>query len=158
MVNTKPKKKWVFLNQLNDDDNRMIVAEFENLTIQRQTKGGIPNLPFVFIKDDILGKDYDLSLMFPPLDLAEELHLRWKKKPGPVNILSFPLDEDEGEIIITLAQARTEAKNFDRSYHNHLIFLFIHGCLHLKGMTHGAKMEKQEKIFYSKYKILDQKH
>lgn len=131
----------------------MVSSEYHNLTISRQTKGGIPNLPFLNIKEDILGKDYDLSVLFPTLDLAEELHIKWKKKPGPVNILSFPLDENEGEIIMTLSQARKEAKNFERSYHNHLIFLFIHGCLHLKGMTHGAKMEKEERIFYKKYSL-----
>ncbi|MGB0925228.1 MAG: rRNA maturation RNase YbeY, partial [Minisyncoccia bacterium] len=103
------------------------------------------------IKNAILGKDYDLSVLFPTLDLATELHIQWKKKPGPVNILSFPLEENEGEIILTLAQARKEARNFDRTYMNHLIFLFIHGCLHLKGMTHGAKMEKEERFYYQKF-------
>ena len=129
----------------------MVVVEFENLTIQRQTKGGIPNLPFVNIKEAILGKDYDLSLLFPTLELSEELHIRWKKKPGPVNILSFPLDEETGEMIITLSQTRKEARHHGRNYKNHLIFLFIHGCLHLKGMTHGAKMEKEERFYYKQF-------
>lgn len=141
-----------------NDDNHMTVAEFDNLIIRRQTEGGIPNLPFVLIKDDILGAEYELSLTFPAGKLSEELHLQWKKKPGPVNILSFPFDENEGDMIITLSQARKEAKNYDRSYNNHLIFLFIHGCLHLKGMVHGAKMEKQEKIFYAKYALKNERH
>ncbi len=130
----------------------MTVAEFDNLSITRQTQGRIPNLPFVDVKNDILGKDYDLSVLFPDGKLSEELHIQWKKKEGPVNILSFPLETDEGEIIITLSQARKEAKHFDRNYKEHLLFLFIHGCLHLKGMTHGAKMEKEEGFFYTKYK------
>lgn len=129
----------------------MDIVELDNLSIQRQTKGKVPNLPFLLIKNDILGKNYDLSLVFPTLEIATDLHLRWKKKSGPVNILSFPLSDTEGEIIISLSQARSEAKNFDRSYINHLIFLFIHGCLHLKGMTHGAKMEKEERKFYQKF-------
>lgn len=117
----------------------------------RQTKGGIPTLPFLAIKDAILGKEYNLSLIFPTLKIAEELHIRWKKKTGPVNILSFPLDKNEGEIILTLAQARKEAKKYDRNYKDHLTFLFIHGCLHLKGMTHGAKMEKEERFYCKKF-------
>lgn len=129
----------------------MTSLEFENLSITRQTPGPVPDLPFLEMKNAILGPDYDLSLLFPTLELATELHIQWKKKPGPVNILSFPLDEDEGEIILTLAQARTEAKNFDRNYHQHLAFLFIHGCLHLKGMTHGAKMEKEERFYYKQF-------
>ncbi len=129
----------------------MVVAEFKKLIIRRQTKGRIPNLPFVEVKEAILGKKYNLSLTFPTLDLAEELHIKWKKKTGPVNILSFPLDKNEGEIILTLAQARKEAQNYGRNYKNHLIFLFIHGCLHLKGMTHGAKMEKEERFYCKKF-------
>lgn len=131
----------------------MAVAEFNNFTILRQTKGRIPNLPFVNIKEDILGKKYELSLLFPTDKLSKELHLRWKKKPDPVNVLSFPLDTDEGEIILTLNKARIEAKKYDHSYPNHIIFLFIHACLHLKGMTHGAKMEKEERKYYKKHSL-----
>ncbi len=131
----------------------MTVAEFNNFTIQRQTKGRIPNLPFVSIKEDILGKKYELSLLFPRDKISKELHTTWKKKPDPVNVLSFPLDIDEGEIILTLNKARKEAKKYGHTYHNHVIFLFIHGCLHLKGMTHGAKMEKEEQRFYRKYSL-----
>lgn len=129
----------------------MSIAEYNNLTIIRHTKGGIPILPFVEIKNAILGTNYDLSLVFPTLKHSIELHKQWKKKSDPVNILSFPLDDESGEIILTLSKARSEAKKYNRSYHNHLVFLFIHGCLHLKGMTHGAKMEKQERLFYAEF-------
>lgn len=151
MQNTSTKKKWVFLNQEKDDDNSMTYAEYDNITIVRQTKGGIPILPFVNIKEAILGKDYDLSIVFPTLDHSVDLHMKWKKKPGPVNILSFPLDTQSGEIILTLSQARNEAKKYNHSYREHLIFLLIHGCLHLKGMTHGAKMEKEERFFCKQF-------
>jgi len=119
--------------------------------IIRHTKGGIPILPFLEMKNAILGTGYDLSLVFPTLEHSIQLHTQWKKKSDPVNILSFPLDSDSGEIILTLSKARSEAKKYSRTYHNHLIFLFIHGCLHLKGMTHGGKMEKQEQLFYTEF-------
>ncbi len=45
------------------------------------------------------------------------------------------------------------AKEFERPYDNFLIFLFIHGCVHLKGYDHGAKMEKVEEKFRKKFKI-----
>lgn len=129
----------------------MQTAEYENFTIIRRSKGRIPILPFLNIKKAILGDEYELSLMFPLLQESEELHLKWKNKPGPVNTLSFPYDDDFGEIIITLSQARKEAKKYSRNYHQHLIFLFIHSCLHLKGFDHGAKMEEQEEYFMKKF-------
>jgi probable rRNA maturation factor len=129
----------------------METAEYNNLTIIRRTKGGIPILPFVLIKEAILGAEYELSLVFPTQDESIDLHKTWKKKNGPVNTLAFPLDDEFGEIIITLSQARKEAPKYGRNYSDHLVFLFIHSCLHLKGMTHGAKMEKQERFFYKQF-------
>lgn len=129
----------------------MTVLEQDNLTIIRQTKGGILNLPFVDVKNEILGKEYELSLVFPHKKNSIELHQTWKKKEGLVNTLSFPLDKNSGEIIITLSQARKEAPKYGHRYHEHVLFLFIHSCLHLKGMTHGAKMEKYERQLYLKF-------
>jgi len=125
----------------------------DNLTISNETRTKIPALPFVEIKNAILGKKYELSLVFPNKKTATDLHIEWKGKEGPVNILSFPLDKNEGEIFISLDQAKTECKNFYRSYENYLAFLFIHGCAHLKGYTHGNPMEAYEKKIRAKFKI-----
>lgn len=122
-----------------------------NLSLLRKTNGKLPSLPFARIKNDILGKDYDLSVVFPNLAEATRLHKEWKKKNSPVNILSFPLSKNEGEIILSLSQARREAKKYDRTYIEHLTCLFIHGCAHLKGHVHGHKMDVFEKKFQKKF-------
>lgn len=129
----------------------MQVCEEHNLTIQRMSKGRIPNLPFISVKEAILGKRYELSLVFPTLEHSKNLHKTWKDKNDPVNVLAFPLDQDEGEIVITLFQARKEAKKYDHSYLEHVLFLFIHACLHLKGYEHGATMEKYEERYLKKF-------
>ena len=129
----------------------MTVVEGHNVTIVRQTKGRIPSLPFVDVKEAILGKHYELSLVFLDQETSTTLHRDFKGKNDPVNVLSFPLEDQEGEILITLSKARNEAKHYGRSYLDHLLFLFIHGCLHLKGMHHGAKMEKYERLFYERF-------
>lgn len=126
------------------DDNFSIIAE---------TTGKLPRLPFLHIKEAILGKKYDLSLVFVGKKKAIELHKQWKKKNDPVNILSFPLSKTEGEIFISLEKAKQECKNFDRSYENYVGFLFIHGCVHLKGFSHGNTMETIEKKFRKKFDI-----
>jgi probable rRNA maturation factor len=126
---------------------------FQNLTITRETTGKLPRLPFLRIKNEILGNDYELSLVFAGRARATKLHKEWKGKSGPVNILSFPLGKNEGEIIISLEQARRECKNFDRDYENYLAFLFIHGCVHLKGFVHGTKMEREEMMWRKKFGV-----
>ena len=125
----------------------------DHLTITRETSGKLPSLPFLRMKNAILGENYELSLAFVGRKRAIELHQEWKLKDDPVNILSFPLGKNEGEIIISLEKARTECKHFDRTYENYLAFLFIHGCVHLKGFTHGSKMEAEEKKYRALFNV-----
>jgi rRNA maturation RNase YbeY len=99
----------------------------------------------------LLRKRYELSLTFPSLEESQELHKKWKKKNDPVNVLAFPLDDSEGEIFITLSKARTEASKYGRTYREHLLFLFIHACLHLKGYNHGDIMERRESHYMKKF-------
>lgn len=126
---------------------------FDNLTITRETTGKLPRLPFLRMKNKILGPSYELSLVFVTRTRAIALHQAWKSKDDPVNILSFPLSPKEGEIIISLEKARRECKHFKRSYENYLAFLFIHGCVHLKGYTHGSKMESLEKKYRAEFGV-----
>lgn len=117
------------------------------------TKGTLPDVPFARIKNAVLGKDYTLSLVFPTREKAIELHTVWKKKNTPANILSFPLDTHEGEIFISLEQARREARKYSHTYQEHITYLFIHGLAHLAGYTHGTKMEKFEKKFRARFSV-----
>jgi probable rRNA maturation factor len=125
-----------------------------NISIQRMTAGPVPSVPFVAIKNAVLGKKYELSVLFPDTKTSKKLHKQWKQKSTPVNVLSFPLDETSGEIIITLGVARKEAKKFDLSYQDYITFLFIHGLVHLKGFDHGDEMEAVEQGFRKKFGLV----
>lgn len=128
--------------------------EYPNLSIRRLTSGDIPvGIDFLGIKNHVLGKDYELSLVFPDLHTAELLHLEWKNKPGPATVLSFPLSDTSGEMFISLSKARQVAHTFERSYHNFVAFLFIHGLVHLKGYDHGSTMEGIEAEARQKFGI-----
>ena len=123
-----------------------------DITYTLRKRPNFANIPFLQIKNDILGRDYELSLLFCANKLIEKLSLKYKKNKNHKNILSFPIDEKEGEIIINLRQVQKEAKNFNHSFKEHLLYLYIHGLLHLKGLKHGKLMEKQEELFLNKYK------
>lgn len=127
--------------------------EYSGLQIRRLTTGVIPDLDFLSLKNHTLGKKYNLSLIFADPKTSAELHKKWKNKTGPADILSFPLTENEGEIVISLAKARKKAKEYDRGYHNFILFLFIHGMVHLKGHEHGSTMDKIEEKIRHKFKI-----
>lgn len=112
-----------------------------------------PSLPYEALKNDILGKTYDLSLVFVGPDRAQKLNEEYRQKDYVPNVLSFPLDETSGEIYITPSVAKTEAKRFGHSYKAHVGYLYIHGLMHLKGYDHGPKMERLEERFMERYKL-----
>lgn len=122
-----------------------------DFSITNKTKGRLPSLPFLQIKNDILGKDYSLSLVFVGKKTSQKFNSLYRGKNKPTNILSFPLGKGEGEILICPEVVKKELKKFDRNFKELLGFLVIHGCLHLKGLEHSSTMEKREKIYDQKY-------
>lgn len=117
----------------------------DSCTITNTTKGKPPRLPFVYIKEAILGKKYDLSVGFISPRAQRALNHTYRGKDTTTNILSFSLSKNSGELTFDLKKVKKDAPLFDMSYREFLKFLFIHGLLHLKGYEHGSTMEKAEK-------------
>jgi probable rRNA maturation factor len=115
----------------------------QTVSIQNTTKGRLPSLPFVQMKNEILGTGYELSVVFVGEQKIRTLNRTYREKDKPTDILSFPLTETSGEIFICITQARKKAPAHSRTPQNYLAFLFIHGLLHLKGLDHGSRMENK---------------
>ena len=81
-------------------------AMVQNFAIENTTKGKLPSLPFLRIKERVLGKHYELSVVFIGDKRSRDLNKRYRGKDRPTNILSFPLSASEGEIFINLRQAK----------------------------------------------------
>lgn len=114
-----------------------------------------PMLPYESMKNDILGRAYDLSLVFVGAKRAVELNKTYRDKTYVPNVLSFPLDPTTGEMYIAPSVAKKEAKKFGMTYKVYVGYLYIHGLLHLKGFDHGPKMERLEKRFLERYKLAE---
>ncbi len=128
----------------------MSLLEHTNLTIIRKN-GALPEIPYKEIKETILGKKYTLTIIFCTPEESKERNRAYRDKDYPTNILSFPLSDDDGEIYISLATARKDAKKFDMTYSEFLHLLVVHGCLHLKGYDHGSTMEELEERYCKKF-------
>lgn len=125
----------------------------DSFYITNKTKSTLPRVPFAKIKEEALGKDYSLSLVFIGKKKSATLNHSYREKNKATNILSFPLDKENGEIFITLEVTKKEAKKFERKHDNFIAFLFIHGLMHLKGMEHGSRMEEAEKKLRKKFSV-----
>src|SRR3989344_881751 len=118
-----------------------------NLVVPKNFK----KLPFDKIKNGILGKKYELSIVLVGKDRIKNLNKIYRQKEVATDILSFPLSKENGEIFINHQVAKIKAKKFEFTYENYLLFLVIHGLFHLKGMKHGSLMEKQEKKYLKNF-------
>jgi len=123
----------------------------DNFSLINKTKGKLPCLPFVLLKEDILGKKYSLSIAFVSEKQSQKINKKYRNKNKPTNILSFLLSEKEGEIIMCPTVIKKEAKNFEKTFDQFLGFLVIHGMLHLKGLEHSSTMELLEEKYDKKY-------
>lgn len=122
--------------------------ESEFFTILNKTKGKLPRLPFVSVKNKILGEKYELSLTILGAKEQRKINRIYRGIDETTNILSFVLSKNSGEITLDPVKIKKDAILFNMTYDQFLIFLFIHGCLHLKGLEHGSKMELQEDKYF----------
>lgn len=125
----------------------------KKFSILNKTKGKIPNLPFLHIKESALGKDFSVSLVFVGDKLSRKLNFEHRGKDKPTNVLSFPLSKNSGEIFINARQAKREIGLFKKNFKNQIGFLFIHGLLHLKGLDHGSTMDKLEEKLCERFNL-----
>ncbi len=115
------------------------------------------------LKNDILGKQYSLSIAYVSLNKSREINKKYRGKNRPTNVLSFSLRKNEGELLLCKSVIKKEARKFKKKFKEWLGFLVIHGMLHLKGMEHSSIMEEAEEKYDKKYfggnrrRVLDDK-
>lgn len=119
------------------------------------------SLPWGNIKQEILGKRFQLSVaLLPEKEMRRArriLRLEKKYHFGPrhaLNVLSFFLGSDTGEILLNKDQIRKESAAEGEPFKHRLLFLYIHGLLHLKGYDHKQKkdemrMRRREEKFFN---------
>ena len=115
--------------------------------ITNKTKGRLPSLPFVSIKNKILGPKYEFGLSLISSNKQKEINFKYRGLNKTTNILSFPLSKVSGEITIDPNKVKKDAPLFEMAYSQFFKYLFIHGLLHLKGFEHSSTMEAQEEKY-----------
>lgn len=124
------------------------------LSVKVAARTPLPRLPFEAIATAILGSSYELSLAFVGDTTMRRLNKTHRDKDYATNVLSFPYDEKNGEIILDLRVIKKEAAQAKQSYRTYCAYIFIHGCLHLKGYDHGHIMEKKETQYLRRFKLI----
>ena len=73
------------------------------------------------------------------------MNARWRGVDRPTDVLSFPMDEGPllGDVVISIETAQSRLRPGDWAVEDELLFLLIHGVLHLVGHDH---IEEEERL------------
>ncbi|MBU6490743.1 rRNA maturation RNase YbeY [Patescibacteria group bacterium] len=124
----------------------MASVSIKNLT--RRTS--VPRFAYTDVSVTAL-PGWDISLVFVAPARARALNERLRGATYTPNVLSYVSGTRSGEIIICLREAEKQATAYAMSERVFVLYLFIHGLLHLKGMAHGGTMEKRERTLLAQF-------
>lgn len=116
--------------------------------------------------------DHDVSILLVDDEEISWLNSHYREKPGPTNVLSFPLANENqndtflsplplkelGDIIISVETALSEARQLNVSLHDRLTWLLTHGLLHLLGYDHERSEKKAIAMWNLENKLINQLH
>ncbi len=129
---------------------------------QTQLKGG-QRLPLRLLKNVLsqvakelrVKKDTLVSVAFVDKKMMRRLNKQYRGKDKVTDVLSFGLDDNEslGELILSYDQARIQAKEMGHSVRDEIVFLIVHGMLHLYGHDH-EKTSEAKLMFERQTRIL----
>lgn len=115
-----------------------------------------------------LADETEISVLLVDNATIQELNREYRGKDVPTDVLSFPLEEEQGgevepeviggpatrmlgDIVISVEKAVTQAAEYGHSVERELAFLLVHGLLHLLGYDH-EKDEAAKKMMRSEEK------
>ena len=106
-------------------------------------------------------KIHSLSVVVVTTPRMKQLNWQYRKKRRSTDVLSFALPADpsqssgiDGEIILCWDEAQRLAKKQRQSVTNALIYLLIHGILHLAGFNHEGVSRKQAQRMMSRQDVI----
>jgi probable rRNA maturation factor len=105
----------------------------------------------------------ELAVMLCDDAAIRELNGRWRGRPEPTNVLSFPAaagSQTLGDIAIAYETMAREAEAEGKPFCNHVAHLAVHGFLHLLGYDHqsdaeAAAMERLEVAILARLGVAD---
>ncbi|MBI4426800.1 MAG: rRNA maturation RNase YbeY [Candidatus Kerfeldbacteria bacterium] len=89
-------------------------------------------------------KTVTVSLAFVGDTAMRRLNQHYRRQPGTTDVLSFPGRRPElGEIVVSVPQARRQARRYGTAVSRELLLLSVHGLLHLAGYDHHRARDRQ---------------
>lgn len=99
--------------------------------------------------------DAELSILILDNAGIQEINRDYLQRDRPTNVISFAMQEGEGgglqplllgDVVISAERAAADAVEADIPFEHELVFLLLHGILHLLGYDHERGTEDQARL------------
>ena len=154
--------------------NRQLTIYFENgqekIPVSYKLKLLIRRAVEATLDYEQYGNDCEVSVTFTDNAQIKELNAQFRNINRATDVLSFPLFDYEGEseeppvdeltgmlgdIVLSLEQAKKQAKEFGHSFERETAFLTVHSMLHLLGYDHETCEEDEADMRARQTAIMD---
>src|SRR5699024_10694267 len=120
-------------------------------------------------KQEKIHHEVELSVSIVTDGVIQEMNHLYRSKNEPTDVLSFQMDHVRdvdpdshlplmmGDIIISIEKVQEQKDRYNHSFERELIFLAIHGILHLLCYTHEKK-ENETVMIVKQDAILEANH
>lgn len=129
----------------------------KNLTNIKVDEKVLHRVAKILFKGENIGIEKEISVVLVSKEEIKNFNKEYRGKNKPTDVLSFEGEKDFlGEIVICPEIVGKNAEEDKSDFKKELVFVFIHGVLHLLGYEHekgGAKAEEmktKEKLYLSK--------
>ena len=115
-------------------------------------------------------KNFSISITLTTDEIIHSLNKNYRGIDRPTDVLSFAFHESDepqilnseidelGDIIISVERAKIQSEDYGHSFKREIIFLTVHGMLHLLGYDHieesdRIEMESEQKFIMERLGI-----
>lgn len=143
-----------------------------NLTVVNQTKLKISEAKLDkafelvvkhFLKQKIrnkksIGASFDITFVFLKKNEMKKINQQYRNKNKPTDVLSFSYDEAGhlGDLVFCPEMLKKQARQQSHSLDKELLYMMIHGLLHLLGYDHELSKKEEKLMFRLQDKCFEQ--
>lgn len=133
----------------------VITNEQDKIEIPADWEEKINRVAAICLREEQMPEEAEVDLLFVDNDAIREMNREYRDKDTATDVLSFPMyeadeeiDDDEeilfGDIVISLERAQEQCEEYGHSLEREVMYLLVHGLLHLAGYDHMEEEDKKE--------------
>lgn len=138
--------------KINNDQDKVVFSS-ENADL-------IEKIYLYMLKQEDLSEKAEVSLVLTDNEEIKLLNKEYRNIDSATDVLSFPIYEVEelellknkeseeeillGDIVVSMEKVTEQSEDYGHSFQRELMYLFVHGMLHLLGHDHLEEDEKKE--------------